>query len=241
MTGVLDGKDPVRNFAFPWRFLALPCALAVGVIGCSSSSKSSTRSTASVPPSTTLATTTTTSVPSAAGDLEHYFAAAAAVDARLKDAAAAINGAIGKTTVTVDQSTLDAIEAANPVAAAKEIPSGLTPSLLLPVLTVQSDLVSRYFSLRGFRLNLANPGQPRTFSVSDPNVGYARACLGEGASAAGSFAADLAAGACRGRRGAARRRGRRPARGSGRSRGPPTKHSAVVPANAGTHTALSHR
>ena len=158
----------VTGLASPRRSaLALIAVLAVGALGCGSSTKSSTPGTASIPTSTVGSTTTdpTTRAPSAADDLGPYFAAATQVDQRLKEAAAAINGAIGNTTVTVDQSTLDAIDAANPAAAAKEIPSGLAPSLLLPVMTVQSDLVSRYFSLRGFRLYLANPGnRPRSRS-----------------------------------------------------------------------------
>ena len=148
-----------RHFVVPRvQAIALIGTLIVGAAlgGCSSGSSkssstvpSSTTPSSSTIPSTTIATTTTptTSAPSAANDLSGYFAAAANEDHLLKAAATAVNAGIGKTQITVPQSTLDAIEAANPSPAAKGIPPGLTQSVLLPVLTVQSDLVSRYFSL----------------------------------------------------------------------------------------------
>ena len=193
------------------RRIAIPRVQAIALIGtlilgaalggCSSgSSKSaetvpSSTAPSSTIPSTTIATTTTptTSGPSAADDLPRYFAAAANDDHLLKVAAEAVNAAIGKTQITIQQSTLDAIEAANPSPATKDIPPGLTQSVLLPVLTVQSDLVSRYFSLRGLRINLAFSGRPGTFPITDPQARNALACLGEGAPAAASFATDVIA------------------------------------------------
>ena len=176
--------------------------LGAALGACSGSSGSSAKSTTSAPASNatttvptagSVATTTpATNAPSAATDLGRYFAAASDADQRLRSTADKVNGAIGTTQVTVDQSTLDAIDASDPSRAALEIPAGLTPSVLLPVLTVQSDLVSRYSSLRGFRLNLANPGQPHTFPISDPAVHAALVCLDEGAAAAASFSGDLA-------------------------------------------------
>ena len=175
-------------------------AAAVALGACSSSSNSSAKTTTSGPTSTVSTTTistpssvTATTGPSAATDLASYFAAAGDVDGRLRSAAVAVNGAIGTTQVTVDQSTLDAIAASDPSRAALGIPAGLTPLVLLPVLTVQSDLVSRYSSLRGFRLNLANPGQPHTFPISDANVHAVLACLRVGGPAAAAYSKDLAA------------------------------------------------
>jgi hypothetical protein len=192
------------------RYLATPPVRAIAMIGtlilgaavsgcASGSSKSSSTVPSSTTPSSTIPSTTiaaittpTTSAPSAVDDLTGYFAAAANDDHLLKMAAEAVNAAIGKTQITIEQSTLDAIEAANPSPAAKEIPGGLTEGVLLPVLTVQSDLVSRYFSLRGLRINLAFSGRPGTFPITDPQVRNALGCLGEGATAAASFATDVA-------------------------------------------------
>jgi hypothetical protein len=154
-----------------------------------------TSTTAAVATTTTASattTTTTTSAPSAADDLADYFAAATATDRLLRTGAAAVNGAIGKTQISVEQSTLDAIAAADPTAAAMKIPPGLAPSLLAPVLIVQSDLVSRYYSLRGLRIYLAPGGKPRVVPISDPQVRYALGCLGEGGPAAAAFSTDLA-------------------------------------------------
>jgi hypothetical protein len=177
---------------------ALALAVALGGCGGSSSKSSSTvptSTTAAVATTTTASattTTTTTSAPSAADDLADYFAAATATDRLLRTGAAAVNGAIGKTQICVEQSTLDAIAAADPTAAAMKIPPGLAPSLLVPVLTVQSDLVSRYYSLRGLRIYLAPDGKPHAVPISDPQVHYALGCLGEGGPAAAAFSTDLA-------------------------------------------------
>jgi hypothetical protein len=65
---------------------------------------------------------------------------------------------------------------------------------LLPVLTVQSDLVSRYYASRGFVEN-----QPGTIPRTNPTPGsmsaadYLMTCLGNGSKAASSYAADVAA------------------------------------------------
>ena len=93
---------------------------------------------------------TSTTHPSALDDLTTFFTAAAGVDQKLKAAAVDANGSIGTTEITISQSTLDAIAAADPTSAGRDIPTGLPPAVLLPVLTVQSDLMSRYFAFRGF-------------------------------------------------------------------------------------------
>lgn len=179
-------------------FILSACLLTGAVMsGCGSKSSSSSTTAVSRPsPSTTRTTTepTTTTIPSAANDLAAYFAAATALDQRLKAAAAAANGAIGTKEITISQSTIDAINAANPSGAAHEIPAGLPPDVLLPVLTVQSDLVSRFYAFRGFSvaqlgtIPRVNP-TPGSMSAAD----YLLTCLGSAAEAASSFPADMAA------------------------------------------------
>ena len=130
---------------------ALVCA------SCTSTPTTSPRSTGS----TSTSTTSTTRPPSALDNLTAFFTAAADIDQGLKAAAVDANGAIGTTEITISQSTLDAIAAADPTPAAQDIPAGLPPDVLLPVLTVQSDLVSRFYAFRGFVQ--AQPGTiPRT-------------------------------------------------------------------------------
>lgn len=172
--------------------------LGVAMSGCSSSRSSSpSTTTTSRPTSSTTRTTTqptTTTGPSAANDLAAYFAAAMELDQRLKAAAAAANGSIGTDEITISQSTINAIKAAEPSAAAHEIPAGLSSDVLLPALTVQSDLESRYYAFRGFLeaepgvIPRANP-TPGSMSAAD----YLLTCLGSGSEAAKTFPADLAA------------------------------------------------
>ena len=142
----------------------------------------------------TSTTSSTTRPPSALDDLTAFFTAATDIDLKLKTAAVGANGAIGTTQITISQSTLDAMAAADPTPAAKDIPAGLPPNVMLPVLTVQSDLVSRYWAFRGFvqaqpgTIPRANP-LPGTLSAAD----YLLLCLGSGSKAASSFSADVAA------------------------------------------------
>jgi hypothetical protein len=180
-------------------FMLSGCLL-LGVVmsGCSSRSSSPSTTPTSRPTSSTTRTTTqptaTTTGPSAANDLAAYFAAAMELDQRLKAAAAAANGSIGTNEITISQSTINAIKAAEPSAAAHEIPAGLPPDVLLPVLTVQSDLESRYYAFRGFV-----EAEPGVIPRANPTPGYMSAadyllnCLGSGSEAANSFPADLAA------------------------------------------------
>jgi len=131
---------------------------------------------------------------SALDDLTVYFTAAAGIDQNLKAAAAVANGAIGTTQITMTQQTLDTIAAADPTPVAGDIPPALPSEVLLPVLTVQSDLVSRYYASRGFVEN-----QPGTIPRTNPTPGsmsaadYLMTCLGNGSKAASSYAADVAA------------------------------------------------
>jgi hypothetical protein len=180
--------------------LALMLAALVGA-SCTSTPAtgpggSTTATAASGGPTSTGPTgsTSTTRPPSALDDLTTFFTAAAGVDQKLRAAAVDANGSIGTTEITISQSTLDAIAAADPTSVGSDIPAGLPPAVLLPVLTVQSDLVSRYFAFRGFvearvgTIPRANP-TPGTLSAAQ----YLLTCLGSGAPAASSFAADVAA------------------------------------------------
>jgi hypothetical protein len=146
---------------------------------------------------TATPTAPTTSTPSAANDLTAYFAAATDIDQRLKTAAAAANADIGTTLITGRQTTLAAIAAADPSSAARLIPAGLTPDVLLPVLTIQSDLVSRFYAFRGFP-QAFYVGGPSTIPRTEPQpnflspADYLLICLGNGSRAAALFPADLA-------------------------------------------------
>lgn len=169
----------------------------VGMSGCGSKSSSSSTTMVSRPSSSTTQvsteSSTTAAIRSAANDLAAYFTVATELDQRLKVAAAAANGAIGTNEITVSQSMIGAINAADPSVAAREIPAGLPPGVLLPVLTVQSDLTSRFYAFRGF-VN-AGPGvipqvnpTPGSMSAAD----YLLTCLGNGNQAARLFPADMA-------------------------------------------------
>ena len=139
-------------------------------------------------------TSSTTHPPSALDDLTAFFTSATDIDQKLKAAAVDANGAIGTTQIAISQETLDTIAAADPTPAAQDIPAGLPPNVMLPVLTVQSDLVSRYYAFRGFV-----QAQPGTIPRTNPTPGslsaadYLLTCLGSGSKAAGSFSADVAA------------------------------------------------
>ena len=69
-------------------------------------------------------------------------------DRDLKAAADAVNGSIGVDAVSIEQSTIDAVDRAEPAAVAAAIPAGLEPSVEQAVLLVYSDLVSRFAALR---------------------------------------------------------------------------------------------
>ena len=183
-----DGRESVvRRTVVAMVLAALVC------VSCTSTPTTSPKSTGSSSTTTTISSTTTTSrPPSALDNLTTYFATAERVDQRLKAAAIVVNGDIGATQLTVDQSTTDAISTADPTAAGHAIPTGLTPDLLLPVMRVQSDLMSRFYALRGFeRANLGTGGT--VVLLSDQWAQEAMSCLGNGTQAAASCSADLAA------------------------------------------------
>ena len=166
------------------RLIAMVLLPAIA-LGCGGGSKKSVR-TAHRPSSTTASTTTstTTRAPSAADSLAAYFSAAEATSQALAAAARKINGGVGRDQLSFDQATVDAVAAVDPAPAAKLIPAGLEPTLLRAVLVTESELVSRFFALRFVRVG--------TFPTGQPEANQMLECLGNGASPAAKFAADLA-------------------------------------------------
>ena len=144
----------------PWQVvvaLAAVAALVAGVLvatrGPSAKQRVSTvlNATSTVPRTTTASATTTASTTttpsSAASDLAPFFAAAAHEDTKLKAAAALVNGDVGKTQVTFDQATVDAVRSLDPKAVADTIPNGLEPGMKRDVLLVYSDIMSRTMAM----------------------------------------------------------------------------------------------
>lgn len=190
------------------RALTLGALALASVVACSSptpsatpmtapptpSTASPTPTTASPPPSTTspTPTATPTSTASAEGALAGFIAAARAVDARLRDAADLINGGVRSDTIVVDKRTVAAVKATDPSAVAATIPAGMPPELMLPVLTVYSDVVSRSASMTPFRYPERYPRVPSA-NLNPSNDQIMLGCLAGGAPAAHRFAADLAA------------------------------------------------
>ena len=172
--------------------LALMAAIAGACAKAPTSSSKGTGSTSTSISSTSISSTTRP--PSALDDLTGFFTSAAGIDQTLKTAAVDADGAIGTTQITITQQTLDTIEAGDPTSVAGDIPVGLPAEVLLRVLTVQSDLVSRYYAFRGFV-----QVQPGTIPRTNPTPGsisaadYLMTCLGSGGKAAGSYAADVGA------------------------------------------------
>ncbi len=174
------------------RVLTLGALALASVVACSSSPPSPTQSTVSPTQSTVSPTGTATATASAEGALVKFIDAARAVDSRLRYAADLINGAIRSDTIVVDARTVAAVKATDASAVAAAIPAGMPPKLMLPVLIVYSDLVSRSASMRHFdhaetypRLPSADQGPSQySFLLRD---------LANGSPAAHRFAADLAA------------------------------------------------
>jgi hypothetical protein len=174
--------------------VALALAALVGA-SCGNGPAPSSKHTGSTSTSTSLSgASPTTQARSSLSNLSGFFTAAVGIDQSLKAAAVDANGAIGTAQITITQQTPDAIADANPTPASDDLPAGLPPEVVLPVLTVQSDLVSRYDAFRGFVE--AQPGTiPRTNSTpgSLSAADYLLTCLGNGSKAASSYDADVAA------------------------------------------------
>ena len=183
--------------------IMVSAALLAGAVltGCASNSSSSSTTVVTRPRSSTTTSTTesptTAAIPSAANDLAAFFSAASNYDQKLQAAAAVVNGGMGTNQVTITTAMVDAVNAANPSTAAHEIPPGLAQDVMQPVLTVQSNLVSRFWAFRGIIEAHPQPGQPETISPSHEGMNgnsydYVLTCLANGTHSARSFATDLA-------------------------------------------------
>ncbi len=168
--------------------------MAVIAAACAKAPISSSRGTGSTSTSISSTSVPSTSGPSRAlDDLTGFFAVAAGIDQNLKVASVDADGAIGTTQITITRQTLDTIATGDPTSVANDIPAGLPSEVLLPVLTVQSDLVSRDYAFRGFV-----EAQPGTIPRTNPTSGsvsaadYLLTCLGNGGNAASTYPADVA-------------------------------------------------
>jgi hypothetical protein len=170
-------------------------ALTVGALALASvlsCTSTSTVSPATSTPSPTTSTVSPTMTATAEGALVEFAGAARAADARLRHAAELINGSIRPDAVAVDGRTVAAVLATDPSPVAAAIPAGMPPRLMLPVLTVYSDLVSRSAAMGQFRHAQTYPRTPSA-GQGFPDAAFVLGCLKHGAPAAHRFAADLAA------------------------------------------------
>jgi hypothetical protein len=166
---------------------------SAGTTGATSTSTSETTS----PPATDRATVTVgpepatgaaspapapAPTPSAAADLADFFTAVDRVDQRLEAAADQYNASVGPDTVEVDEATLEAVRSIDPGEAAAAIPPGLPPDLLLKVLIVQDNLITRTAALEG-----------AVDYVKSGEMADALRCLKNGNVKAGRFDSEVAA------------------------------------------------
>jgi len=148
------------------------------------SSTTAAETTTTTAPTTTAATTTTTTAPppSAADDLAAFFAAAEALDADIKEAAAAFNAGFDADAGTIDPSVGPIVGALDARPLGALIPAGLSLPLETAVLAVLTDLDSRIAALAGGVRYLDYPDKPGALD-----------CLEGGGQAAARFPGDLAA------------------------------------------------
>lgn len=126
---------------------------------------------------------------SAAAQLAPFLTAASRMDARLRTAAALINGAVRHDTIEVTPQVSAAVRAIDPHALVASMPPGVGPGLTRAVMLVYSDLVSRRAAMRDFASYRRAVSVPRDGYDGRRLVG----CLGRGAAAAGRFTGDLTA------------------------------------------------
>lgn len=126
---------------------------------------------------------------SEADQLATFFAAAQAVDGQLRHAAVLVNQGVGKKSLNFSPEAIAAVKALDTSAAARAIPAGLPPELLRRTLLVYSDLVARHLALA--RIAEFRSEYPLSRSTFDGN--YLVRCMGNGATPAARFGADLAA------------------------------------------------
>jgi hypothetical protein len=139
--------------------------------------------TTTAPISTTSEPTTTLAPqPTAADSLAAFFAAAEALDASIKEAAAAFNAGFDDAAGTLDPSVEPMVNALDAVPLGDLIPPGLSSELETVVLAVFTDLDSRIAALAGGMRYLGYP-----------DLTGALSCLSGGGDSAARFPGDLAA------------------------------------------------
>ena len=151
----------------------------------SSTTGGETTTTTAATTTTTAAITTTTAAgppPSAADDLAAFFAAAEALDADIKDAAAAFNAGFDADAGTLDPAVEPIVEALDARPLGALIPAGLSLPLETAVLAALTDLDSRIAALAGGTRYLGYPDQEGALD-----------CLEGGGEAAARFPGDLTA------------------------------------------------
>jgi len=157
----------------------------------SSTAPASTGPASTSPASTGPASTGPASTPpSASARLAAFFTAAARADARIRYAAALVNGDITTTSIHFSKATIAAIEAIDLTPVAAAIPPGMPAGLMQPVLLAYSDLESRVAALAGALRHAQDEG---VLPINGPQAREVLRCLGHGSQAAEQFTADLAA------------------------------------------------
>jgi hypothetical protein len=152
----------------------------VSTTGAASTTTGAETTTTAVGTTTTAAVTTTTTT--AADDLAAFFAAAEALDADIKEAAAAFNAGFDADAGTLDPSVEPIVEALDARPLGALIPAGLSLPLETAVLAAFTDLDSRIAALAGGTRYLGYPDQAGALD-----------CLEGGGEAAARFPGDLAA------------------------------------------------
>ncbi|WP_199423484.1 hypothetical protein [Actinotalea solisilvae] len=149
--------------------------------------RASSAATASPRPTTPTTGPTSPAPDSAEHALAPFVEAARAADVALRHAATHIDGTVREDAVVLDDETVAAVQAVDLAAVREAIPAGLAAPVLVPVLTVYSDLVSRRAAMA--YAGVAATTYPRPGTEADELL----ACLGHGSPAAARFDADLEA------------------------------------------------
>jgi hypothetical protein len=157
-------------------------ASTTGAGSTTTTSEAATTTATAATTTTTAAATTSAPPPSAARDLAGFFAAAEALDADIKEAAAAFNAGFDADAGTLDASVGPIVDALDAVPLGALIPPGLSLPLETAVLAVFTDLDGRIGALQGAARYLGYPDQPGALD-----------CLEGGGEAAARFPGDLAA------------------------------------------------
>ena len=190
-----------------WKSRTAAGLLALGTLtGCTATGSPSLSPSATTPSkqlgasSVTSPDTTVDATPTPAGtrssasatatpQLATFFIAAQRADQALRSSAAAINTNLKDSPAKVTPATSQAFRTAEGAALTAEqaMPIGLDDQLMLPLLTVESDLTARLEALRAYPHAF---NQPAGATAAEHT--FALRCLGNGDSAARRFAADLA-------------------------------------------------